>query len=109
MLKLIFYPYSGVTAQPYTNLPLANRFGNDIIVRTGWTAGDSFFAMQAGYSGAYHRGMEQGAFHLFGGGAALLLKGGPYATSTGSYYNSYFRRTIGSNGGLLIYDSSECW
>lgn len=109
MWKLLFYPYTGVTAVPYTTLPLIDRFGNDTIFRTGWASTDTFFVMESGYSGAYHRGMAQGAFHLFSGSNPVLMRGAPYASSTGDFYYNLFRRTLNMSGGILTYNSSECW
>ncbi len=104
--KAIFFPY--VNASPehdLSDLPLGRQFGPDIVMRSGWSATDTFIGYTSSLHGTYHRHDDGGTFTMFS--QAPLIQGQPYTLADPAYTN-YNRRTIGGNT-LTITDPNDCW
>ena len=104
--KLIYFPYvNGPGSHDPSDLPLAAKFGPDVIMRSGWGATDTYLTYSGSMKGVYHRHDDAGTFSVFKN--SLLVGGQPYTLSS-PVYGAYNRRTIGGNT-LLIKDPADCW
>jgi len=105
--KMIFWDYSGVItpAPSYAALPLSRDFGQDIIMRSGWGATDTYITANFNWGGIHHRGLDSGSFSIFKG--VQLTSRPPYTTSSGDYFYQYLHRSVSANT-LLVYDPADC-
>ena len=105
--KLLFYPYVNGPGSHYLNdLPLARRFGTDVVIRSGWGSADTMFTITGGLKGVFHRKADAGSFTLYRNG--YLAAGPNYGTVQYPVYDNWLKRTVGSNS-ITIYDSTDCW
>jgi hypothetical protein len=104
--KLIFFPYvNGPGSHNLADLPLAQQFGPDIIMRTGWGPSDTYVTYTTSIRGTYHRHEDAGSFTVFKN--SPLIAAQPYSLVEPAYTN-YHRRTNGANS-ITVYDPDDCW
>lgn len=107
---IIFYLLWHDPTVPESNLkdlPIARRFGDTIIIRTGFGPDDTFVSFKSGIHWGFHSQLDHGSFTIF--------KNAPLAIDSGYYDNwnwgkkhnwNYWKRTIAHNT-LLIDNPDE--
>ena len=92
-------------------LPNAAVFGRDsmgfVVMRQGWSFGDTQISFKAGDYLAHHGHYDQGTFTLFKG-AKLVINSGGYGPYFGDHRLNYYVRTVSKNG-ILIQRPGELW
>jgi len=90
------------------DLPLSKRFGDIIIIRTGFDPDDTFITFKSGLHWGFHSQLDHGSFTVFKY-SPLVIDSGFYDRWWGPGKNhnwNYWKRTIAHNT-LLIYDPDE--
>ncbi|RLG33652.1 hypothetical protein DRN98_03630, partial [Methanosarcinales archaeon] len=104
---LIWYD-PNVPAAPLEHLPKSKRFGDVVVIRTGFKPEDTFVTFKCGLHWGFHTQLDHGSFTIFKY-APLAIDSGFYDTwwGEGRRQNwNYWKRTIAHNT-LLIYNPEE--
>jgi len=92
-------------------LPNAAIFGDDamgfVVMRQGWSAGDTQISFKAGDYLAHHGHCDQGTFTIYKH-APLVINSGGYGPYFGVHRLNYYVRTVSTNS-LLIQRPDEAW
>ncbi|KPK84624.1 MAG: hypothetical protein AMJ81_05120 [Phycisphaerae bacterium SM23_33] len=92
-------------------LPNAAVFGRDalglVVMRQGWSDGDTQISFKAGDYLAHHGHYDQGTFTLFKHDKLVINSGG-YGPYTGDHRLNYYVRTVAKNG-ILVQRPDEMW
>ncbi len=92
-------------------LPDAAVFGPDalgqVVMRQGWSAGDTQISFKAGDYLTHHEHYDQGTFTLFKH-APLVINSGGYGPYTGVHRLNYYVRTVSKNS-ILVQRPDEIW
>lgn len=80
-------------------------FGNHAIIRSGWTADDTYITFRASNLFTHHQHYDAGHFTVFKG-APLLTNSGTYGAYTSEHRLNYAIRTVAKNS-LLIMQANE--
>ncbi|MBN2483730.1 MAG: hypothetical protein JXD21_05980 [Candidatus Omnitrophica bacterium] len=90
-------------------LPLSRKFGDVIIMRTGFDEDDTFISFKSGTHWGFHSQLDHGSFTIY--------KYAPLAIDSGFYDSlrhgrehvwDYWKRSIAHNV-VLVYDRKETW
>ena len=87
-----------------TALPHAHRAGRLVLLRSGWSADDTFVSFSCGEFGGWHNHLDFNTFSIFRGSElAVDFEGCHY---TGTHRQQWHGRTIAHNG-ILVRDPKE--
>jgi len=88
-------------------LPKTRKFGDVIIMRTGFKKTDTMLSLKSGIHWGFHSQLDHGSFTIYKD-VPLAIDSGYYDSwGSGKEHNwSYWKRTIAHNS-LLIYDATE--
>lgn len=104
---LIWYD-PDVRARPLKEIPKAKRFGDEIVMRTGWGKTDTFITFKAGFHWGGHAHLDHGSFTIFKN-APLAIDSGYYDSwHPGTHIWDYWKRTVAHNT-LIILNQKEAW
>lgn len=97
-----------VPKKPLEELPLARKFGNDIVLRTGWSPKDLYITFRAGIHWGFHSHLDHGSFTIFKN-APLAIDSGYYDLwSPGTHIWDYWKRSI-AHSVVTVYSPQEVW
>lgn len=110
--SLVFYVLwydNNIEPKELVGLPQTKRFGDVIIMRTGFNENDTFITFKSGTHYGFHSQLDHGSFTIFKNAPLTIDSGYNDSWRRGKLHNwSYWKRSIAHNT-LLIYDEKEKW
>lgn len=110
--SLIFYILwydPQVTPKNLNELAKTRRFGDLIVMRSGFNSDDTFLTFKSGIHYGYHSQLDHGSFTIFKNSPLAIDSGYNDSWRAGKKHNwSYWKRTVAHNS-LLIYSKREKW
>jgi heparinase II/III-like protein len=90
-------------------LPKAKKFGDVVIMRSGFDEDDTFVSFKSGIHWGFHSQLDHGSFTIYKHSPLAIDSGYYDGWRSGKLQNwSYWKRTVAHNT-LLIYDPQEKW
>lgn len=105
---LLFYD-PGIDSKAMAGLPMSKKFGNTIIIRSGFDADDTMITFRSGAHWGFHGQQDHGAFTIFKHQPLAIDSGWYDSWSSGLDHNwNYWKRTVAHNL-LTIRKPDEVW